>query len=145
MTELPRAVLDTNVFLSAFVLRKKAFRLAEAWFQSRFVWIMSPDIEEEYRDVIARPKFQQTKEEVEEIENMLEEAKAAKLMEYVVPEKSLSVIADDPKDNMFLECAVAGRAGYIVTGDRHLLDLKSYKNISVSSLNSFLKVLSCLS
>jgi len=39
------------------------------------------------------------------------------------------VIDDDPDDDKFIECAVASRAGFIVSGDKHLLKLKEYKRI----------------
>ena len=57
MKEFPRLVLDTNVFISAFVLRKKVYRIAEAWFRGRFIWLISSAIENEYLDVLPRPKF----------------------------------------------------------------------------------------
>jgi len=43
----------------------------------------------------------------------------------------LHVIEDDPDDNRVLECAIKGRADYIVTGDRHLLRLGSYEAIAI--------------
>lgn len=138
MKKISRAVLDTNVFVSAFVFKKEVYVLAEAWLQGKFVWVLSPAIEKEYLDVIRRPKFQQTQEEIEEIGNLLEEAKKSILMEYVEPEKRLHIISEDPKDNMFLECAVAGKADYIVSGDRHLLELKQYRGILIFSPRVFL-------
>ena len=36
-------------------------------------------------------------------------------------------VVEDPKDNMFVECAVAGQADYIVSNDDHLLTLRRYE------------------
>ncbi len=43
--------------------------------------------------------------------------------------RKITVIDDDPDDDKFIECAVASRAGFIVSGDKHLLNLKEYKGI----------------
>ena len=50
----------------------------------------------------------------------------------------LTVISADPTDNIFLECAVAGKADYIISGDKHLLDLKSYQGIPIVKARDFL-------
>lgn len=50
----------------------------------------------------------------------------------------LSVINEDPQDNRVLECAVDGEAEYIITGDKHLLNLKSYKGIKILKVKEFL-------
>ena len=47
------------------------------------------------------------------------------------------LLRDDP-DNRVLECAVAGHADLIVTGDRELLDLKEFEAIRIVSLRSYL-------
>jgi putative PIN family toxin of toxin-antitoxin system len=57
----------------------------------------------------------------------------------VKPRRRLRVIKDDP-DNRILECAVTGRAGAIVTGDKALLTLAEYKNVRIISLREYLKV-----
>jgi putative PIN family toxin of toxin-antitoxin system len=56
----------------------------------------------------------------------------------VKPATALSVIKEDPDDNRVLECAVAGNADYIVTGDRHLLKLGVYNSISILTVREFL-------
>jgi predicted nucleic acid-binding protein len=49
-------------------------------------------------------------------------------------------LADEP-DNRILECAVAAEADFIVTGDKHLLSLKHFRNISIVTLSHFLEFL----
>lgn len=46
-------------------------------------------------------------------------------------------IPEDPKDEMFLACAVDARADMIVSGDHHLLDLTEYKGIPILSVDQF--------
>lgn len=53
--------------------------------------------------------------------------------EVVVPEESLSVVADDPDDDKFFEAAVAADADYIVSGDGHALSIESYEGVETIS------------
>ncbi|MBW2252518.1 MAG: putative toxin-antitoxin system toxin component, PIN family [Deltaproteobacteria bacterium] len=52
--------------------------------------------------------------------------------------KKIKAIADDPDDDKFIECAVACNAGFIVSGDKHLLDLKEYEEIRIMKAVDFL-------
>lgn len=55
------------------------------------------------------------------------------------PEIVLSVVRDDPDDDRVLECAIAGKVDYVVSGDRHLLKLKSYKGIPILTVRQFME------
>jgi len=57
--------------------------------------------------------------------------------EMVHPKERLEVIADD-SDNRILECAVEGQAEFIISGDRHLKDLKSFQGIKIVDSATFL-------
>ena len=48
------------------------------------------------------------------------------------------VIVADPTDNIFLECAIDGRADYIISGDSHLLNLGEYTGIQILKPKEFL-------
>jgi putative PIN family toxin of toxin-antitoxin system len=52
----------------------------------------------------------------------------------------IKIISEDPEDNMFIECAIANDADYIISGDKHLLELESYKIIMILSPASFLQL-----
>lgn len=52
---------------------------------------------------------------------------------------ALCVIAADPADNRVLECALAASADCIVSGDKHLLDLKRYRNVAILPPSRFLE------
>ena len=80
----------------------------------------------ELADVLQRPKFRMTEEEVERAI-----AAVAGIAELIEPTTNVSVVADDPDDDIFLALALDGRADLIVTGDRHLLDLKSFRGIPI--------------
>ena len=69
------------------------------------------------------------------------EAKIRDLSDVVQPTMRLAVITAKESDNRILECAVAGRAAFIVTGDRkHLLPVGEYAGIRIVSPAEFLDV-----
>ena len=128
-----RALLDTNVFLSALVLRGPTNQLVSQWQEEKFCPVICREILEEYLRVLAYPKFQLSAEEIKRLveREFLPYAHPVKLKE--IP----PVIRQDPSDDIFLACALAGRCHYLVTGDHHLLALKTYKGIPIVPVKTF--------
>jgi hypothetical protein len=61
----------------------------------------------------------------------------------LVPGHAVSgIVPADPKDDIFVACAIEGNAKYIVSGDRHLLDLKCYQTVRVVTAAYFVVALS---
>jgi hypothetical protein len=54
---------------------------------------------------------------------------------------TLDIVKKDPDDNRVLECAVAARSIYIISGDAHLLDLKELEGITILPPAAFLAML----
>ena len=127
-----RVVLDTNVFVS-MTLGGQVGKINRAWQARRFTLIVSDAILSEYLDVLSRPKFHLTAEIVSVIMTRVQ-----RYAELVVPIETLTVIEADPDDNIFLEAALAGAAAYVVSGDSHLLQLKSFRGIAILSAREFL-------
>lgn len=128
-----RAVFDTNIFVSAIAF--PGGRAEEAVIkvaQGDVELVVSKPIIRETLDVLAR-KFDRSAEELARVAIFLSE-----LGELVTPRTKLKVLDDEP-DNRILECAVAGGADVIVTGDRAMLDLGSYEGIRTMTLREFLK------
>jgi putative PIN family toxin of toxin-antitoxin system len=78
--------------------------------------------------------------------NFSEEQVAETLADYLtfsrlvqIP-KILDAVPRDPEDNMVLECAIEGRADYIVSGDKDLLVLKEFRGIRIVTASEFLSV-----
>lgn len=94
--------------------------------------IISRAIIHEVLGVLAR-KFDRNPEELARIAIFLSE-----LGEMVTPRNRLKVLRDEP-ENRILECAAAGKADVIVTGDQAMLQLGEYRGIRVLSLKDFLK------
>ncbi len=127
-----RAVIDTSVFVSA-VLGGELAEILDRWQAGQFTLVATDDIVREYLEVLRRPKFALPPDVVDTILSYVFHN-----AEFVVPVESLAVVAADPKDDKFLEAAVAGDAELVVSGDRHLLDLAAYRQIPIVTARHFL-------
>ena len=121
-----RLVLDTNVMVSAILSDGAPRRGLSRCLQHEATLLQSPATLQELVEVIRRPKFHFTENE---IHRML--AAVASVAEVVDPTTTLQVVVDDPDDDRFLELAIDGRADRIISGDRHLLDLKEFRGIPI--------------
>lgn len=89
--------------------------LLDLVFNRRVSMILSEEIFGEYVEVLGRPKFKLPKRQRDSVLRQLRN-----LADWFEPDQRVSV-AKDPDDNMILECALGGRADYLVTGNqRHL-------------------------
>lgn len=124
-----RVVLDTNVIVSAVLIRRGNERhILEAWRGGAFDLVLSPP---RIRDV----RWTTDAEVVELLEVLAGDS--------IVVEGRLDVRASrDPTDDMFLAAAVEGEADYLVTGDRDLLVLESYRRVKIMRPAGFLRALS---
>lgn len=130
-----RIVLDTNVLVS-MILGGALNALVDKWDADRFQVVASVAIVSEYAEVLARPKFGLSRDIVEAMVAYIQ-----RKAEFVVPTETIGAIADDPTDNMFLECAVAGSANCIVSGDPHLNALGDFRSIPIITPRDFLNQL----
>src|SRR5947199_2735326 len=117
---MTRVVADTNIYVSAVMFAGLPGSLVELGLLQVFTLVISPQLLDELEDKL-RVKFGVTLRDAAAIRARLEA-----VANMVVPELVIDVVNDDPDDNRVLECAVAGHADYIVSGDRHLLNLKSH-------------------
>ena len=129
---MKRVVLDTNIVISSALGGVLVFVL-EKWDAGKFTVIVTTDVVSEYFEVLNRPKFGLKQETIDRITNYIYQ-----FSEFVVPEEKIRFIEDDPKDDKFLEAAIAGKVDFIVSGDKHLLDLKEVRSIPIISGREFL-------
>ncbi|KKM11000.1 nucleotide-binding protein [Clostridiales bacterium PH28_bin88] len=126
-----RVVIDTNVLISGMLSTGSyPARVLDGWVFGKFVPVVSPELIREYSVVLARKKFNL----LGGIEERLEVLQ--KLLEFpwvllIHPVEKIKAIVEDPKDDMVLECAAAGKASRIVTGDEHLLNLGVFRGIEI--------------
>ncbi|MEM2098469.1 MAG: putative toxin-antitoxin system toxin component, PIN family [Candidatus Bathyarchaeia archaeon] len=130
---MPRVVLDTNVLVSAIISDGKPRELLRRGISKQFSIITSELILKELRLVLQRPKFKTSEDEVNRIIIALMQT-----AEIVNVKSKLKVVEEDPKDNMVIEAAYDGGAEIIVTGDRHLLALKEFKGIRITTVEQIL-------
>ena len=128
-----RVVLDTNVLISA-ILGGASGRILDLWRAGKFDLVLTVEVVQEYYDVLKRPKFKLPPEVIASIGAFLYRKGI-----FVTPEEKILAITDDPKDNKFLEAAIAGEADVLVSGDHHLLSLKAFRGIRILSINQFLE------
>ena len=121
-----RAVLDTNVYVSATILsRGTPFEVLEAWRQQVYILVTSKSIIAEIERVLRYPRIRDRYAVTEqELERLVESLSADAL---VVPgDYEAGTISSDPDNDKFLACALEAQADCIVTGDPDLLDLGCY-------------------
>lgn len=136
-----RVVVDTNIVVSRSISAKGApAEVLRRWRQEQFELLVSEPMLDEYERALGyervRVRHQMSDDEIHEVVTQFR--RFAILVE---PTETLAVIEDDPDDNRVLECAVAGEAEYIVSGDAHLLTLKRYQGIQILSPAAFLTFL----
>ncbi|GAB4539331.1 MAG: putative toxin-antitoxin system toxin component, PIN family [Anaerolineales bacterium] len=127
-----RVVLDTNIIISS-ALGGALVLVLEKWDAGKFTVIVTTDVVSEYFEVLNRPKFGLKQETIDKIANYIYQ-----FSEFVVPEEKIRFVEDDPKDDKFLEAAAAGKVDFIVSGDKHLLDLKEFRSIPIITGREFL-------
>jgi putative PIN family toxin of toxin-antitoxin system len=137
VTDGLRAVLDTNVFISAFLSRNPTSptrEILERWQAGGFVLLASESLVDEIAEKLLASQVQP--EQAIEFLALL-----ARLAEWVeVPgEAVLPVIAEDPDDDLILACARVGKADFLVTYDTHFDSLEgNYSGVRITKAVPFL-------
>jgi putative PIN family toxin of toxin-antitoxin system len=130
-----RAVIDTNILVSALIKRGKPRKLVLKLLEEHMV-ILSREMLAELADVLTRDKFAVKPSQVERFLAIL-----VRKSKIVALSSRFEVISEDPDDDVVLNTAYAGKAEYIVTGDRHLLALKEFKRTKIVKGNHILEKL----
>lgn len=132
-----RVVLDTNVIVSALLWGGPPRAILRAARDGRVELVTCPAFLDELQDVLSRPKFAERLSRANVNTAELVHGFGA-LASIVAPATIEPVVAADPDDDVVLACAVAADAGWICSGDRHLLDLGIYGEIAIVSAAEFL-------
>ena len=127
-----RVVFDSNIYISALAIsgstaEKAIIRILEG----TDTLLISKPILDEVLSTLAR-KFSRDPEALSQVAVTLSD-----MAELVKPQNTIRVLKDDP-DNRILECANAGHADLVVTGDKKMLRLKQYPNTRIVSLREYL-------
>ena len=136
-----RVVLDTNILISAILSPSgpvaQILRLAR---EGRIELVFSPDTATEHLKVMRDPQIRRLLEKrrlpLSVAERFLKHLAQASLL--VMGKTKVDAIKDDPSDNIFLSCAIDGKADFIVSGDRHLKELREFQGIRIVDPATFI-------
>jgi putative PIN family toxin of toxin-antitoxin system len=129
------AVFDTNILFSASAWRGSPFRCVERARAGEIQAVTCPELVEELAEKLASRLHFSAEQVAETLADYL-------VFLRVVPiPKVLNAVPRDPEDNMVLECAIEGRAQYIISGDNGLLVLKEFRDIQIVRASDFLTIL----
>lgn len=129
-----RVVLDTNVFVSGLLFEGKPGQILSQAREGYLRLLLSAEILEEYIRVLSYPKFDLR---ASDIKRMIRE----ELIPFSEPIRIHTVvrfIREDPSDDKFLALAIDGKAEAVISGDRHLLNAGTFRDIPILSVDDFL-------
>ena len=132
-----RVVLDTNVLISAILLKGRLSRFQELWKSGTLFPVLSKETFQEFKMVLSYLKFSLSKNEIKAII----EDEILPYFEVIDIKEKIDGVCRDPNDDMFLAVAFNARAPYVVTGDKDLLALRKYKSIEIVSPQEYLALL----
>jgi putative PIN family toxin of toxin-antitoxin system len=133
-----KVVLDTSVFISALSsanLKSSPNRIISLWLEQKFILVLTPQIENEITTILIRNKIKEDK-----IVNLLMAFdNLAMFKEGIYQTNFLDNI--DKNDNIFLSACYESKADYLVSLDKHLLNLKHFHQTLIFNPQSFLNQL----
>jgi len=130
-----RVVADTNVIIFAILFRGLPGAFLDLSSVRAFQLVTSSALLDEL-DGKLRTKFKQSPQNIGHVRSWIEG-----FAEVVKPTVVIDLVVDDPDDNRVVECAIAGTAKYIVSGDRHLLKLRKFAEITILTIRQFMDTL----
>jgi putative PIN family toxin of toxin-antitoxin system len=129
-----KVVLDTNVFISGIFFNGPPYRILEAWHAGKVQLVVCLEILAEYREVAVRLNRKYRGVDILPIIHLV-----AGRAEIVRTDPFPQAVCEDPKDDVFLACALAGKTRIIVSGDRHLLNVSGFSGIEILRPKAFVE------
>ena len=131
-----RIVVDTNVFVSSF-FGGNPRRIVDLWKSGQVTLCLSKSIIDEYVEVLSHFGLKNERE-LDELLGLFARGFHA-LFSAKTPE--LHVVVEDPDDNKFIECAVALKADFVISGDKALGEIQDYMGIKIVTPKQFLEMI----
>jgi len=134
-----RVVIDTNVLVSAAIAGRNPeavilFIVANPAFE----WIVSTEILTEYKEVLSRSRLKLSSSQQERWFSLLDRATTIIGVDVEID------FPRDQKDAKFIACALAGRANFLITGDRDFTDARTLMDTTIISVSLFKKLVCAL-
>ena len=136
-----RVVLDTVIFVRALINPRGKWGRLLFELSDRYVIVLSPPVIKEIIAVVHRGELRERFPEIAEPPRLERVLRILEEAEVVEPSEQLFVCRD-PKDNKFFECALAGRADYIVSEDRDILAVGEHRGVNGVTAEEFMALLS---
>jgi putative PIN family toxin of toxin-antitoxin system len=133
--EVIPVVVDTNIFVSALLFNGTPGKLITLWKSGKILPHLTSEIVAELLRVLAYPRFALAENEIQ----YLLDVEILPFCRVVVANSGFLIIKEDPTDDMFLRCCEVVKAKALISGDRHLLNLKSHRNTLILTPSQFLK------
>lgn len=130
-----KVTLDTNIIISGLGFGGKPRKVLQLILDNKIKGVTSPILLAELEDVIIK-KFPKLADHFE-----LVNKKIKKRLKLVRPKEAINILKKDQDDNRVLEAGVEGKCNYIITGDKELLDLRTFKGIKILTAAQFLDIL----
>jgi len=133
-----KAVLDTNILVSLLFKKGLAKEFSKLMEKGSVEFYSSEEILGELARVLTYPKIEQVFKKAginktTALESIIE------ILKIVNPKVKVDAVKSDPLDNKVLECALEAGANYVVSGDRHLLELRRFRKIEILTAREFLE------
>jgi putative PIN family toxin of toxin-antitoxin system len=135
--EKPRAVIDTSVFVAAIFWQGSARECLVRFARREFQLFVTESVLEEYAETAWELKMEE--ELPQNPQPWLNWISSRAVV--LAPVNLAGPVSTDPEDDKFVECALAARANYLVSRDRHLLNLEKPFGIRVLDDRGFLRQL----
>ena len=132
---MTKVVLDTNIFVSSIYWKGPSHKVVSKALDGEIKVFTSIEILQEL-DKVLRRDFDEPDDIVHRQISLIVDYATI-----ITSSVKLAVVKKDPDDNKIVECAVSCNADYIITADKHLLELKEYAGIKIVTANEFLKLL----
>ena len=129
-----KVVLDTNILVSAWLWEGNESKIVELIENGLVIGYTSLQLIQEFEKVMSYPKFRLSEEEIASAIGYYQI-----ILRTIEPKIVVNIICDDPADNRVLDCALSANVNAIITGDKHLLELGKFKNITILTSTEFLK------
>jgi len=128
-----RLVVDTNIIVSSFLSSGPPRVILNRIRDRQDLLCVSRAVLREYLEVLTRAGV--ARELLEALLSVFQDPQRVMLL---LPSRRLTVVREDPADDMFLECALEAEADYIISGDRHLRRLGIFEGIEILSPRAYL-------
>lgn len=131
-------VMDTNVLVSGVLWRGVPFELMRWAEKDRLIIYTSLEILAEVYRVLYYPKFQRYIDNQQTSPGELF-AKITSLCTIIQADQVVKGVCADVDDEKFVDCALAANARFLISGDKHLLDLKEYQSVRILTAREYYK------